>query len=138
MARRRLEDRIDNFLDDRENLLDLSQELATARAMFEEFIEKVQPDPDSDDYGIHLARTIKLVSTIGTLVDKISKVQSRNALSAAHVLYVRAAIADLFVKWISDPDDREAAIQDLLFRIGGDEDKDPGVVISIPSSANGS
>ena len=56
------------------------------------------------------------------MTDKISLIQSRQALTAAQVMYVRAAIVDVFVKHIKDPTDREHAVKDLVFRLGGTDE----------------
>jgi hypothetical protein len=51
------------------------------------------------------------------LVDNISKIESRNAITANQVLYLRATIANILVTWITDPSDRERAVKELTTRM---------------------
>jgi hypothetical protein len=119
-TKNRLADQIDDYLNkDREDLLDLTYHLAATRVIFDEFIEGY-PDPEADDYGLWFHRFTNLIGTMGTLVEKISKVDARNSLTAAQVLYIRAVMVDMFLKYIPDPDLREQALRDLASRMGGD------------------
>lgn len=119
-TRNRLSTSIDSYLQrDRDDLLDLTYHLASTRAMFDEFMERF-PEPESEDYGIWFHRYTIIIGTLGTLVDKISKMDARNSLTAAQVLYIRACIVDLFLKYIPDNDTRERAIRELASRMGGD------------------
>ena len=104
---------------DREELLDLTYHLAATRVIFDEFIGDY-PNPDDEDYGLWFHRFTNLIGTMGTLVEKISKVDSRNSLTAAQVLYIRAILVDMFLKYIPDADMREQAIRELASRMGGD------------------
>jgi len=121
MTKMRLDDQIQAYLnDDRGKLLDLSYELAASRAMFNEFLNEKFPDPSSEDYGIALHRFTELIGTIGSLVDKISKIENRNSLTTAQVMYLRATVADLLIKYVTDPEGRERAVRELVSRMGGD------------------
>lgn len=116
----RLAGQIQDYLGkDREELLDLTYHLAATRAIFDEFIDDY-PDPESDDYGLWFHRFTNLIGTLGTLVEKISKVDARNSLTAAQILYIRAVMVDMFLKYIPDADMREQAIRELASRMGGD------------------
>jgi len=118
--RQRLAVGIDKYLKlDRAQLLDLTYELATTRAVFEEFLEEL-PTPDSDEYGMWFHRFTEIIGTMGSLVEKISKIENRNTLTAAQVLYLRATVADLLMKYIQDPAVRMRAAQELQSRMGGD------------------
>jgi len=121
MARYRLQDKIDVLLQDTEALLDLSTELAAAKAIAQELIETF-PEREDDHFTIHLARFTNVLKTLANVTDKISLIQSRQALTAAQVMYVRAAIVDVFVKHIKDPTEREHAVKDLVFRLGGTDE----------------
>jgi hypothetical protein len=99
--------------------LDLTEHLAATRVIFDEFIDDY-PDPQADDYGLWFHRFTNLIGTMGTLVEKISKVDSRNSLTAAQVLYIRAILVDMFIKYIPDADARERALRELASRMGGD------------------
>jgi hypothetical protein len=123
-----LANKIDNYLNgDSEILFDLSKELAAMRAIFEEFMEHMK-GPGDDDYSTDIYRAVNLVGTIGTLVDKISRINSRNTLTSAQVLYLRATVADILVKYIRDPIDRESAVKELTSRVTGDELPDYNLV----------
>lgn len=125
ISKMRLAADIDNYLNkDRATLLDLSYELAASRVMFREFLEERFPDPTSDEYGIALHRFTEIVGTIGSLVDKISKIENRNTLTAAQVMYLRATVADLLIKYIADPEERERAVRELATRMGGEIKQD--------------
>lgn len=117
----RLRKRVDEFVQNEERLLDLTTELATLRVIFSDTLDAF-PDPDDDDYIMAVTRATGLVQTISTTVDKISRIQARDTLTAAQVVYIRAAIIDVFAKHIPDPDRRQRAIADLMSRIPGGED----------------
>lgn len=118
MARSRLKQKMDLLLGDMDALLDLSKELAAAKAIADEIIENF-PETDDDNFSIMLARFTNVLKALATVTDKISLIKSRNALTTAQVMYVRAAIVDVFVKHIQDPKVREQAVNDLVFRLGG-------------------
>ena len=121
-TRNRLSGAIDDYLQrDRDDLLDLTYHLAATRAMFDDFMDRF-PDPNSEDYGIWFHRYTTIIGTLGTLVDKISKMDARNSLTAAQVLYIRATIVDIFLKYIPDNDVRERAIRELSNRMGGERE----------------
>lgn len=121
MARRRLKKTVEKYLaNDHTRLMDLTPELATMRILFQEFIEDFPVSTD-DNFGIELHRVTNLVGTIGTLVDKISRIESRNTLTAAQVLYLRVTMADILMKYIADPDDRDRAVAELADRVGGSQ-----------------
>jgi hypothetical protein len=116
----RLDAQIQQYLNkDRGDLLDLTYHLAATRAIFDEFLVDF-PEATADDYGLWFGRFQGIVGTLGTLVEKITKVDSRNSLTAAQVLYIRACIVDIFLKYITDTDMRERAIRELANRMGGD------------------
>ena len=119
-TRMRLSDKVEAYLNvDRSKLLDLTRELATARAMFDDFMDSF-PDTEDDNYGIAFHRFTVIIGTIGTLVEKISKIDSRNTLTAAQVMYLRATMADIMLKYLPDIHVRERAIRELAARMGGD------------------
>lgn len=119
-TRMRLADKIDDYLNmSRDELLDLTQHLAATRAIFDEFMLEF-PNPTDDNYGTWFARFNTLITTLSTLVDKISRIDSRNTLTAAQVLYLRATMVDILMKYIGNPDDRERAIREIASRLGGD------------------
>lgn len=116
----RLAEKIDDYLHkSRDELLDLTDHLAATRAIFDEMMEDF-PSPDDQNYGLWFGRFNAMITTLGTLVDKISRIDSRNTLTAAQVLYLRATMVDVMMKYIQDPGDRERAIRELASRMGGD------------------
>jgi hypothetical protein len=118
--RKALQNRVNDYLlKNRDNLLDLTYELATARAIYDEFVE-IMPDPEDDTYGTAIYRFINLLSAVSNLVEKMSKTESRNTLTTAQVMYLRVTMVDIFVKYISDPFQRERAARELAKRLGGD------------------
>jgi hypothetical protein len=120
VTRLRLKNSIDSYLSvDRSILLNLNYELACAKAVFDEFVEN-SPDPTVEGYGIWLNRFLIIISSMANLVERMSRVENRNTLTAAQVLYLRATVADLFMKWIPDPFNREKAAKELASRMGGD------------------
>jgi hypothetical protein len=47
-------------------------------------------------------------------------VENRNTLTAAQVLYLRATVADIIMKYLPDPFERERAAKEIANRMGGD------------------
>lgn len=121
-TRSQLKDRIDDYIEtgDRQGMLDLSFELGSLKVLFQELIEYF-PEPDDKNYTLQVTRAVGMIQATGSLVDKISKIQSRNNITTAQVMYLRVVMADILARHISDPDDRERAISDLMARIRGGE-----------------
>lgn len=119
VTRSGLQDKIEEFLTgDLSDLSDLSIELASMRAILHEHLENF-PNRDDEDYGVALVRATKLVAVIGTLLEKISKIDARNTLTAAQALYLQATVADILLKHIQDPTARERAVKELTNRMTG-------------------
>ncbi len=119
-TKKRLADKIETYLmKSRDELLDLTEQLAATRAIFDEFMMKF-PTTDDESYGLWFNRFNLLVSTLGTLVEKISRVDTRNTLTAAQVLYLRATMIDILLKYVPDPDMRERVVREIATRMGGD------------------
>lgn len=120
VTRMRLQNKIDDYLGkSRDELLDLTQHLAATRAIFDEFMGGF-PNVDDESYGIWFNRFNVLITTLGTLVEKISRIDSRNTLTAAQVLYLRATMIDVLMKYVPDPDQRERVVKEIAYRMGGD------------------
>jgi hypothetical protein len=135
LTRTILQDKIEEFLDgDSADLTNLTVELATLRAIFSEFLEnfpKYEGDltkTEAVDYGVALARAMKLTSSISSLLEKISKIEARNTLTAAQALYLQATVADILLKHISDPNNRDRAVRELTNRMSGVDLNRIGVV----------
>lgn len=121
MTKLRLAEQIDKYLNsDRTKLLDLSYQLATTKAIFDEFMDEF-PTPEADNYGTWFGRLNTILATMANLVDRISKMDARNTLTAAQVLYLRATVADILMRYIKNPDDRDRAARELASRVGGED-----------------
>lgn len=118
MAQHRLAGTIQEYMDgDHGELMDLSKELATIRALFAEFMEEF-PEPYDDRYGIQLQRATAMIQATGSLVEKISRIEARNTLTASQVLYLRVVMADILMKFVP-LEQRQRAVDELLQRFGG-------------------
>jgi hypothetical protein len=130
VTRSRLAEKIDEYLSkDRAQLLDMTGEFAALKVIFNEVLDKA-PDPNAkleitdggviiDHYGRWLNQIQKLLSTMGTLVEKITQADSRNTLTAAQVVFFKTVVADILIKHLSEPADRERAVKELTSRLGG-------------------
>jgi hypothetical protein len=119
-TRTKLQSQIDNYLSmDRGKLLDLTEQLAATKAILDAVIEQF-PDTDADNYGTWLFRFNSLVNTLSGLVERLSRIESRNTLTNAQVLYLRATMVDILMKYLPDPDTRERVAKELASRLGGD------------------
>lgn len=117
-----LQKKVDEYLEmDRSQLLDLTYELAVSKALFNEFIEKAPDNDGSAEYGMFLTRFSNIIKTLSDLVDKISKIENRNAITTAQVLYLKAAIAEILIKYLPEQDYRENAMRELQLKLGGEQ-----------------
>lgn len=120
MTQKHLEARVTEFMDKGlSELMTLTYELATARVIFKDLVGAFPDNTKHEDFGLYLSRLNALLANIGQLVDRMSRIQARAALTANEVLYIQATITDLFMKWVVDPDDRLAALNDLKSRMPG-------------------
>lgn len=118
--RGRLAERIQEYLkQDRSQLLDLTSELAVTKAVYDEFIEEHE-DVNSEEFGVWLHRFQAITGTLGNLVEKISRVDNRNTLTTAQVIYLKAVVLDVILRYITDPAVRERVAKELASRLGGD------------------
>lgn len=120
-TKKHLKRRVDEFVEDgdKEELHNLDKELATMKLLFQDQIEMFPDSPQDEDYGRYLSQTMKMVQIISDTLDKVSKIESRNAITINQVIYLRARIAYLFTKYIPDLDEREKALADLMSSIAG-------------------
>jgi hypothetical protein len=95
----------------------LTRELATLRAMYDEQMEHF-PEPDDDSYAVWFHRMTELIGSMGTLVEKISRTDSRNTLTAAQVMYFRAVIVSIILKYVPDPASRDRVVKELAQQLG--------------------
>lgn len=76
------------------NPLDLRPELALLRSLIDHFmgkLEEIEKDPTREDAGTFLL----LIQGIQKVVDTISKVQTREALTANESMYLLVSLADI-------------------------------------------
>lgn len=122
--RNHLQIMVENYLKgDRSALLDLSSHLAATRALFDEMLLTF-PNPEdveAEEYEWATKKLLAAVEVISNLVDKISRIEARNTISAGQVVYLRATMADLLMRWVPDPNQRALAIKDLISRMPGSE-----------------
>lgn len=123
---------IDMYIEsgDRDSMLDLTYELAAIRVLFQGLIDNF-PEPDEKSYTIQVNRAITMIQATGSLVDKISRIQTRSSITAAQVMYLRATVADILAKHIPDITHRERAVKELMVRVGGGEDDQETRLITI-------
>ena len=131
MKRRHIRHLIDEYIQsgDRDSMLDMTYELASVKVMFKDLIENF-PDVEDKKYSSSVNKAITMVQATGSLVDKISKIQSRNNITAAQVMYLRVVMAEILVKHIPNIDRREKAVKELMTMIpGGEGDSETRLVI---------
>lgn len=129
-ARRHLKRRIDEYIEtgDREELLDLTYELAALRVLFQEVVEQF-PDPKDKKYSIQVNRAVTMIQATGALVEKMSRIEARNNITTAQVIYLRVVVADILAKYITDISARERAVKELMSRVqGGEGDQETRIV----------
>ena len=111
--------KVDQYLQkDSSFLMDLTKELATIKVLFEQLLDRF-PDQDDDTYNLHVGRALTMIKAAGDLIDKISKIESRNTITANQVVYLKISVADILMKYLKDPETRERALADLSARIPG-------------------
>lgn len=131
VLRKSLQNRIDQYVEsgDKNSLYDLSYQVGTMQVLLKEVIESF-PEPGEAGYGAAITRITNMVQATGSLIDKISSIESRNALTAAQVLYLRARLADWIVKWLPDPEKRDLALAELASAIPGGKDDRKLVIVT--------
>jgi hypothetical protein len=121
VTKQSLKEDIKKYLDqDRAQLLDMTEELAAAKAILHRIIDDYPLYDVEPLFGTFLKRFNESVTSLSNLADKMSRIESRTALTSAEVLYIRATMVDLFMKYITDPNVREGAVKELAARMGGD------------------
>lgn len=106
----------------RSDAMNLAGELAVQRALLEQMVEELYNEEVVEPGQLMNAATtiIRLADVVGKQVERINVIDSRNALTASQVLYIQAAIAELFTKYILEPDRRERAVMELASMLGTD------------------
>lgn len=114
--RKALADKAQAFLND-PTPADLSGELALMRALLQEYLDRYGD-------GTHLPvleieRIFGMIEAISRLVERIAKILTSTALTAAEVQYLQVRIADLLTKYVTDDDKRQQFLDELSQSIGG-------------------
>jgi hypothetical protein len=94
---------------------ELEDEVAVLRALLDDYLS------DVDSIGQETVDDItKLVDAIRRGADTVSKIDARDALTARHVEYLQAAVADVLTTWVPE-ENVDEALHDLRSRIETDE-----------------
>ena len=115
--RQALADKLQTFLAD-PRPGDLTAELALMRALLQDYLERFptgQPLPANE-----IARVMEWIETIGRLVERIARIMSTTALTQAEVSLLQARLVDLLVKYVDDPAQRLAFLDELAATVGAD------------------
>jgi len=137
VVRRSLQDKIDQYMD---RTFDVARELATQRMVVAELMS-IAENMDDQEYKLYgrsvLSDILDATSQVANTVQKASSISAKSALTSAHVLYIQVTVADILNKWISDPKDREMALQDLSNRLGSQgmtmDTRTPKMIDGMPS-----
>ncbi len=105
-----LAEKAQRFLDDPQPG-DLTAELALMRALLQEYLDRFpdgQPLPVQD-----IERVLDMVDAVARLVERISRIMNQTALTQAEVQLLQVRIVDLLVKYVADPAQRLAFLDEL-------------------------
>ena len=59
-----------------------------------------------------------LAERVGKFSERINKMRNESALTGAEMAYLAARVADIVVRYIDDPDEQRAFVQDLIGAMG--------------------
>lgn len=98
---------------------DLKDELALMRALLQEYLGR---------YGdgvalpaLEIERIMSMAETVSRLVERIARIMNQTALTAAEVQLLQARLVDLLVKYVPDPTQRLAFLDELAASVGTPE-----------------
>ena len=125
--RQGLAEKVQAFLDD-PRPGDLSDELALMRALLQDYLGRY---PDGVSLPAQeIERIMSMVETVSRLVERIARILNTTALTQAEVQLLQARIVDLLVKYVDDPGQRLAFLDELAATVGaGRGDARPVVTI---------
>lgn len=92
-----LQQLIDKHLEDPDPL-NLSRELAMARALLEDYLARAKPTP-----GTYNPVAMKLVEDVAGIVAKIERIRAQDAISIPAMHRIMAEMARIVAAFISDP-----------------------------------
>ncbi len=90
---------------------DLTDELALLRALLQDYLERF-PDGVPLDVS-EIGRVMDMVDAVARLVARISRIMNQTALTQAEVQLLQVRIVDLLVKYVADPAQRLAFLDEL-------------------------
>jgi len=102
---------------------DLTAELALMRALLQDYLGRY-----GDDVALpaqEIERIMGMVETISRLVERIARMMNQTALTAAEVQLLQARLAELLVKYVPDPSQRLAFLDELAGAVGTDRRHTP-------------
>jgi hypothetical protein len=94
---------------------DLTDELALARALLADYMSRVEMPMGADTHDT----ASMLVDRIRKTVESINRIKNDSALTAAEITYLAARAADVVARYIDDPTQQAAFIQDLFGGLAG-------------------
>jgi hypothetical protein len=113
-----LHDKMQTFLAD-PRPGDLTAELALMRALLQDYLERF---PDGVALpAMEIERILGMVDAVSRLVERIARIMNQTALTAAEVHLLQARIVDLLVKYVPDPAQRLAFLDELAATVGAPE-----------------
>jgi len=115
--KRAVQDKIDKYRNDPAPI-DLTNEIATSRALLEYMTEEVLEDGDREAFLAKVPSIIKLMDTVGRQVDRAAAIERRYAMTAAQVIYVQRVFVGILDKYVYDPSDRASIAAELAQKLG--------------------
>lgn len=95
--------------------LELVSEMALLRALLAEYISRFDA---SKPTGRDIVLLADLAERVGKFSERINKMRNESALTGAEMAYLAARVADIVVRYIDDPDEQRAFVQDLIGVMG--------------------
>lgn len=101
---------------------DLTEELALSRGLLADFMSRLEmPMKDAQ-----LETATMLVDRIRKTVESINRIKNDSALTAAEITYLAARATEVVTRYIVDPTQQKAFIQDLFGGVAGANSTIPG------------
>ena len=117
--KRLVQDKIKAYAAD-PNRMDLSRELGVQRAMLDLLLERLNDDNDESEEQetMNLIASIsRMAEKVALLVDKVSSIDHRTALTANQIVFVQATVVDVMRKHLTQ-EALQAAAMELSERLG--------------------
>lgn len=89
--------------------------MALLRALLAEYISRFDA---SKPTGRDIVLLADLAERVGKFSERINKMRNESALTGAEMAYLAARVADIVVRYIDDPDEQRAFVQDLIGVMG--------------------